>query len=83
MNNAFLFKELMQQWTAALLWIKIALCWMEGSPKVPCTAEDTLTYAYHDIFPSGFILSGVIKTLVSLSPQTDDFMLFKIFMKYI
>lgn len=30
MNNAFLFKELMQQWTAALLWIKIALCWMEG-----------------------------------------------------
>lgn len=82
MNNAFLFKELMQQWTAALLWIKIALCWMEGSPKVPCTAEETLTYETY-IFPSGFILSGVIKTLVSLSPQTDDFMLFKIFMKYI
>lgn len=51
---------------------------MEGSPKVPCTAEETLTYPYHDIFPSGFILSGVIKTLVSLSPQTDDFMLFNL-----
>lgn len=63
MNNAFLFKELMQQWTDALLWIKIALCWMEGSPKVPCTAEETLTYAYQDI------LSGVINLLSVCSPK--------------